>query len=473
MSFRLRTAAVVLAVTAFTMGAAFFLVWDRFVASQRAQLDEALLAVAHREASEAAAGQIEFTDAPGPSANAVGPLPKYGVLYDDAGRVLAQTPNFATVPTAPVSVALERCFDFEHDGLAMRGVVVAAPGTGMRVLLASPREDLEDDARILARAMALAFAVGSVWAAVVAFAVAARLTENHRQLGNVARRVASGDLSARVSLRGNARDLQQMSADLNHMIDRLVGLVAAQDRFVAHAAHELRTPLTALRVELEHALRTAKDPAEYAAAMQGALDSARELSALAEDLLALARARRPREDPGTTAVADMAGDAVSAVLPIASARAVRVELEPTTLEVAAERRAATRILRNLLENAARFAPAGGHVRVWTQAEGDRAKITVGDDGPGVPAHELESVFEAFARRRQAEDEGTGLGLSIARSLARSYGGDVVAEPGPGGRFVVTLPLAPPASARSEPPSSSRARTSSDSPPRETAPCRSS
>ena len=176
MSFRVRTALVVLALTAITMGAAFGTVWDRFVASQRRQLDDALLEVARREASEAATGSLDFTDGPGPSANAVGPLPKYGVIYTLTGRPISTTPNLTpgTVPPMPRLVPFEKGFDFDNEGQPMRGVVVAVSGTTMRVLLATPRADLEDDARILARAMWIAFGVGCAWAAIVAFGVATR-----------------------------------------------------------------------------------------------------------------------------------------------------------------------------------------------------------------------------------------------------------------------------------------------------------
>src|SRR5690606_1253672 len=118
--------------------------------------------------------------------------------------------------------------------------------TGMRVLLATPRADLEDDARILARAMTIAFIVGCAWAGLVAFGVATRLTREHSLVGSVARRVASGDTSARVAFRSSNKDLRQLAGDLNAMIERLVGVSAMQDRFIAHAAHELRTPLTSL-----------------------------------------------------------------------------------------------------------------------------------------------------------------------------------------------------------------------------------
>jgi two-component system heavy metal sensor histidine kinase CusS len=277
MSFRVRTALVVLVLTALTMGAAFAAVWDRFVAAQRQQLDEALLVVAHQEAREAVAGQLDFTDAPGPSANAVGPLPKYGVIYTAGGRPIATTPNFSTEtsPPMPRLAPFDRGFDLDHESQKFRAVVVAVPGTAMRVLLATPRDDFEEDARILARAMVIAFLVGCAWAALVAFGVATRLTREHRIVASVARSVAGGDTSARVVFRSADSDLRQLAQDLNAMIERLVGLLAAQERFIAHAAHELRTPLAALRIELEHAIRTSKTPADYDRALEGALESAR------------------------------------------------------------------------------------------------------------------------------------------------------------------------------------------------------
>lgn len=440
MTFRVRTAIVVLALTAVTMGGAFAIVWDRFVGSQRAQLDHALLAVAVREADEAASGSLDFTDAPGPSANAVGPLPKYGVIYTLSGRPVSLTPNLSidTAPPMPRLVPFGQGFDFESEGQPMRGVVVPVASTGMRVLLATPRADLEDDARILARAMSIAFIVGCAWAGIVAFGVATRLTREHSLVGDVARRVASGDTSARVSFRSSDRDLRQLAGDLNAMIERLVGLNATQDRFIAHAAHELRTPLTSLRIELEHALRSSVDRSDYEAAVKGALDSARRLSDLAEDLLQLARVKATTSG-ALVDVAEPLSDALADVAPVGRARDVFIVKGPVQGVVLGDRRGLSRLLRNVLENAVRFSPPTGRVHITAEDEGETLAIAVADDGPGIAADDVERVFEPFARAsRNQSPEGTGLGLTIARELARSYGGDVRVAPGGGGRFVVQL-----------------------------------
>lgn len=444
MSFRWKTALLVVGMTLVTMGGAFSAVWYYFVASQRQQLDSALLAVATREAAEAAAGQLSFSDAPGPSANAVGPLPKYGVIYSREGVPLTTTENFATAPSMPRLVSFDRCFDLEHESLHLRAVLVGVPQSSMRVLLASPRDDIEDDSRILAWAMAVAFGVGCTWAGLVSFFAATRLTRNYRAVERVARRVAAGETTARVTFASPDSALTQLAADLNSMIDRLVGLAAAQDRFVAHAAHELRTPLTALRIELEHALASGEDAAGYERAVRGALDSGKRLSALAEDLLDVARARaKPHDARDAVDLQSCVNDAVAELESLSCARGVSIRItRRAKVQVVGERRGLIRILRNLLENAVRFAPAESEVEVEaTHGEGF-AEVRVLDRGPGVPEADRERIFEAFERlARDDHHDGAGLGLSIARNLARSFGGDVTLPAGNsdcGASFVVRL-----------------------------------
>lgn len=441
MTFRVRTALVVLVLTALTMGGALAAVWDRFVSAQRRQLDEALIGVARREASEAAAGQLEFTDLPGPSANAVGPLPKYGVLYDPDGTPLATTGNFTHVPAFPRATVLDIGFDFDHEGVPMRGVVVKVGSTERRILLAAPRLDFEEDAKILARAMAVAFVVGCVWAAIVAFGVATRLTREHRLVASAARSVASGDTSARVELRTSDADLRQLAADVNAMIERLVGLLSVQERFIAHAAHELRTPLTSLRIELEHAMRACRDPSDYDSALRGALESVRRLTDLAEDLLQLARLKAVPTEQAVAAIEDALADAVADVAAVGRIKEVSIVTEAVSANVRGDRSGLARLFRNVVENAVSFSPRGGTVRIEARVAGERVVVGVTDEGPGLGSDDEERVFEPFARAvRDDGAEGTGLGLTIARGLARAFGGDVRAEHGPGGRFFVELPI---------------------------------
>jgi signal transduction histidine kinase len=439
-TFRVRTAIVVLILTSLTMGGAFAGVWGWFVRSERRQLDAALLLVARREASAVANGQLEFSDEPGPLPNGAGPLPKYGVLYRRNGAPLFNTKNFMTVPPMPTNVVLDQGFDFDHEGIPMRGVMIAVAATGREILLASPRDDFEEDARLLARAMTVAFLVGCVWAAIVAFGVATSLTRDHRIVGDVARRVASGDTSARVAFRSRDADLRRFADDLNAMIERLVGLLAVRERFIAHAAHELRTPLTALRIEIEHVLRVGRDRSDYEAALRSLLDSAERLTALAEDLLQLARLQAAPSDD-VALLADALRDGITDVSAIVRAREVVVVRDPSTGTVRGDRRSLARLFRNVLENAVRFSPRGGRVRVDTRAQDDRAVVTISDEGPGVDPSDAERIFEPFARAsREQDDEGTGLGLAIARGIARSFEGDVTVETGAGGRFVIELPL---------------------------------
>jgi two-component system heavy metal sensor histidine kinase CusS len=438
MTFRVRTALVVLLLTVVTLGGAFVAVWGRFVSTRRAQLDEALLVVARRAATRRAAGALEFTDAPGPFANSV-TLPRYAVYYDEDGRPLSKTSNLATLPSLPPAAPLERGFDFEHDGIVMRGVLLAVGTAGRRLLIASPRGNLEEDAEALAHVMVIAFVAGCAWAAAVAFGVATRLTREHQIIMDVARRVASGDVSARVAFRASDVDLRQLASDLNAMIEQLVGLLAVQERFIAHAAHELRTPLTSLQLELEHAIQTARTPTDYDTALRGALESARRLTDLAEDLLQLARLNAaPTEE--VTPIEEALAAAVADVGPVGRTREVVIVTELTSASVRGDRRGLIRLLRNVLENAVRYSPRGGKVRVEGHVEDGHVVIGVTDEGPGIAPADAERIFEPFTRGvRDDGPAGTGLGLSIARGLARSLGGDVTVESGPGGRFFIELP----------------------------------
>jgi two-component system, OmpR family, sensor kinase len=293
--------------------------------------------------------------------------------------------------------------------------------------------------RILAHAMASAFVVGCLWAALIAFGVATRLTREHRVVASVARSVASGDTSSRIEFRTSDADLRQLAKDLNAMIEQLVGLLSVQERFIARAAHELRTPLTSLRIELEHAIRSGRERSDYESALRGALDSTRRLTDLAQDLLQLARLKAvPTE--AIAQVEDALADAVAAVAPVGRTKDVYILTELVSAKVRGDRGGLARLFRNVLENAVSFSPRGSRVRIEGRVEDERVVVGVMDEGPGVGVDDEERVFEPFTRGvRDDGAEGTGLGLSIARGLARAFGGDVTAKHGPGGRFYIELP----------------------------------
>jgi two-component system OmpR family sensor kinase len=249
-------------------------------------------------------------------------------------------------------------------------------------------------------------------------------------------------------LRSGDDEVVQLAQDVDEMVRRLEILVEGQQRFIAHAAHELRSPLTSLYGELQLALRRARSAEEYRTSIEEALDSAKRLKALAEDLLALARIGAEREASHTpVALDEVAKHAVSWVAGEAARRNVELAVEADHSVVLGHAIDLERLLRNLLDNAIRHCPDGGHVWVTAKSDGDTVVLSVVDDGPGISPEDRARVFDPFFRAdaERRRDDGSGLGLAIVREIARVHGGDISVEAGPDGKgalFRARLPAAP-------------------------------
>lgn len=452
MSFRGRLLATAVGVTFVAVGGAFTGVWFAFNASQERELDASLLARARDEVAHLNA-EGTFTGRPGPAANDVGPLPTFGVVVDEDERVVLTTNSLRDKPPLPTSERVtDRCFDLWYGELHLRGVSFALPGEPRRTLVyAVPRTDIDGDDRALARAMALALLMSVVWAAAVISWVLGRLTRAHDHIANVARRVAAGDLQARVSHpAADDEEVLQLSRDVDDMIARLEGLVSSQQRFIAHAAHELRSPLTTLYGELQHALAKPRDDAAYREAIGEALQSTRRLRDLAEDLLAFARLGTDRQGGGDERVdlELLTVETLAVLQKDAETRGSTLLVETESLYVRGSANDLGRVVRNLVENALRYAGREATVKIELRRQGQHAALTVEDDGPGIAESDAGRIFEPFyraPRERAAPGPGAGLGLSIVREIVHAHGGDIrlsrTATSG-GARFVVDLPLAP-------------------------------
>jgi two-component system OmpR family sensor kinase len=449
MRFRSRLVGAVSGVTVATLGGAFFAVFHLMNHEQQRQLDVALRTEAHQEAREAARGgdgrTLMISDGPGPYGNDIGPLTKYGAIYAPDGSVLSATETFyGGVPALDqIRHAPDECFDLWFHREHLRAVLTEVPRhPGNLLMLAAPRPDLDRDAAFLGRAMLIVFAVAVAWAVLLAVWIVTRLTRGHAAVARVARRVADGDLSARIVPDVSDPEMAQLGGDVNHMIDRLAKLLQAQEEFITHAAHELRSPLTALNGELTHALRKERDAVTYRKAITDALEAAQALKALAENLLTLARIgaadEEPRERVWLNEVIEHARHAVDAE---ATSRGIALEVDDEARAVRGHARDLERLFCNLIENAIRHSRAGGWVRVAIENSGSDVIVRVIDDGEGVASEERERIFEPFYRSRSAYGTaGYGLGLAIARKIARAHGGELgLGEPERGAEFVVRLP----------------------------------
>jgi signal transduction histidine kinase len=252
---------------------------------------------------------------------------------------------------------------------------------------------------------------------------------------------SESDLDRRFA-RGEPHDeLSRLALTLDRLLDRIAASLRHERQFSAEVSHELRTPLAKVAAEAELALRRTREPEEYRRALGEILSNARQITRIVDTLFAAAQQEAgPR---GVADASDAAQAAVDSCAPIAAERDIELSLDGRRrLRIGVDIDLAERILHPVLDNACRYGRS--NVRVEIGRDDGSVLFTVTDDGSGVAAEELESIFEPATRGTAGLRAGpsAGLGLALARRLARSISGDVAAEPSPdGGRFVVRLPSA--------------------------------
>ncbi|MEA3339404.1 MAG: ATP-binding protein [Chloroflexota bacterium] len=291
-----------------------------------------------------------------------------------------------------------------------------------------------EQAQFLARVRA-ALWVAAAAATVVALTVGGLLFRSIiaplRSLTAASQTIAEGDLSARAPVQGRD-EIAQLADAFNQMAGSLSQAEEARQNQTADIAHELRTPLTVIQGTLEAML-----DGVYSADQENllaALAQTRTLSRLVDDLrlLALADAGRLRLHTAPLNLSPFLRQIVEAHQPQALERGVSLVLEtlPSLLLVEADRDRLAQVMGNLLGNALRYVPQGGHIAVRAMEQNQEIVVAVADDGPGIPSEDLPHLFERFWRgdhtRRQATG-GSGLGLTIAHSIVKAHGGHMWAE----------------------------------------------
>jgi signal transduction histidine kinase len=254
-----------------------------------------------------------------------------------------------------------------------------------------------------------------------------------RRLEQAARRLAAGDLTARVDEEGGPPELRALARTFNTTTEQLGQLIDAQQRFVADASHQLRTPLTALRLRLE---TLAPHVAEGARPkLEAAIAETSRLARLVHSLLVLARADADRSTPQPVDLSAVVRGRVEAWSPAAADQGVALVADhPTGSWVDAVPGAAEQITDNLLSNALDVAPAGSTVTIRVREEERGTELHVVDEGPGMSAEARAHAFERFWRPARPDGgptgDGFGLGLAIVAQLASQCGGQARLEPGP-------------------------------------------
>jgi signal transduction histidine kinase len=319
---------------------------------------------------------------------------------------------------------------------AKLGVVIVATVVGtVLVLRLGAGLDLSLPVRVLA-----ATAIGLLFVGFLARGTTSPL----REMAAAASAMARGDHSVRV--RATSRDeVGELARAFNTMAAQLADVDRQRRELVANVSHELRTPIGALQALLEN-LADGVEPPDRAT-LRVALAQTERLGRLVSQLLDLSRMESGALPlrPVRFAVRPLLEQALrECELTEPCGVRLKVSVQPVDLEARGDPERLHQVLANLLDNAIRHSPPDG--RVWVSAHnGDgRTTIAVDDEGPGIPPHEAERVFERFYRTdaaRSARAGGTGLGLAIARWIVDAHGGAIRAERrDPSGcRVVVELP----------------------------------
>jgi len=290
--------------------------------------------------------------------------------------------------------------------------------SGGAVAVAASLEEIDATVEHTRRLIALWALAAALVAAAAATLFTRRALRPLTRLSSGARRIErSGDSSERLPEPQTRDEVGELADTLNAMLASLERAQEAEHRFVGDASHELRTPLTALRGNAAYIARHGADPA----VLKDIEADAERLTELLDDLLALAREDAAAPAKGEPVrLAELATDADEVIVE----RDVWAEVERPAFE---------RAIGNLVRNARKH--GRGKVTITVGGDGDEAYVSVQDQGPGVPVHERELVFERFARGHRARGEGSGLGLAIVRSIAERHGGTVTVD---GAKFTIAV-----------------------------------
>lgn len=297
---------------------------------------------------------------------------------------------------------------------------------------------------------------GAIAAAIALFMarwLARGMTQPLRDMAVAARRMETGDYAQRVDT--TSRDeVGQLAAAFNRMGAELQQVEQLRRDLVGNVSHELKTPISALRAHLENLLDGVEQPDTRT--LQIMLAQSERLGRLVEQLLDLSRIESgdvplQREE---LSLGPLVREVLSEIEVSRADRDVHLEgdISAEVPPVYADRERVHQVLFNLLDNAVRFTPPGGQVRVTAERHNGSVDIHVADTGPGIPPEHLPRLFERFFRvdpARSRDDGGTGIGLAIARSVVEAHGGRIWAdsEPGKGSVFTFELPVAPAAETR--------------------------
>lgn len=329
-----------------------------------------------------------------------------------------------------------------YDDDAYCSVIAHRFADGSRVLLAQHDPEAEE-LRQITEHLTEALAAVVVLLLLMGVGLGRTLLRRMDELGRDAERIAAGDLSQRLPVSTRGDEFDALSLRLNAMLERIEQLVRGLREVTDNVAHDLRSPLTRLRNRFEVTLLEPRADTEYRQSLLRGIEDADGLIKTFNALLGIAQAEAGSRRAQWTKVdlAALARDVAELYEPLAEEKGQVLQVdakEPAPID--GSRDLLAQALGNLLDNAVKYTPAGGTIRVQITAAAGHVELNVTDSGPGIPQAERQRVLERFVRLESSRHTpGNGLGLSLVQAVCKLHGAELLLDDAhPGLRVLIRL-----------------------------------
>ena len=343
---------------------------------------------------------------------------------DAIGTSFLNRPEIVEALTGTVSIGRRFSTTVNQELLYVAVPILNGPQTLGAVRITFPASVVDDAVNERLRGISSVAGITLLVSALVALLLATGITRRLSNLKNVTEEFTKGNYKVRAEVNGGAPEIRSVARSFNAMADQLDRLITQQKAFAGDASHQLRTPLTALHLRLERATEMIEsDPAGAAERIEAAMVEADRLQRLVEGLLVLSRSENAdKVTRDTCDAAQIAHERFENWEALAGEQDITLILDvPESTMIYAIPGALEQVIDNYIDNALGIVPANSTITVKISVEAELTKISVIDEGPGIPEADIAKAFNRFWRAR-SDTHGSGLGLAIVDRLATASGG---------------------------------------------------